>query len=415
MKRIQYIASIALASLLALNLSGCGENSEVLDADGRGIEIEGVSVTMEGMSSEANASTRAAQTQDGFSVNKEGTDPTYARPEARTGWEMNFTVYNSDNTNVYLDGSFTVVTNNISDSKWAPTEEKYFPNYTKPQAEVYIYHPAAKDTEVVTDQSDKDKLLSQDILFRAKGVIEVAHIPAVTVKHKRSMLNFVIKDVVIADINEVKVLISTTEYTPCKVSTETTGTGDIEYMLILPETTNVNPVVQIKTKSAATDYTIQTITYRQTINIIKNNSNDNLGSNKCYCFTLQGADLKISPVTVLNWASGESLPGEYIAVTAYPTFKGRPEDAGKTYYFYYDNKLTENGKPKLQEITFNQNAECTIKPDGRILTYIYKGDQVKIIENSTNKTPSLGENGKEVTIILNQMVIDLSSVMPTLE
>lgn len=402
MKRIQYIASIALASLLALNLSGCGENSEVLDADGRGIEIEGVSVTMEGMSSEANASTRAAQTQDGFSVNKEGTDPTYARPEARTGWEMNFTVYNSDNTNVYLDGSFTVVTNNISDSKWAPTEEKYFPNYTKPQAEVYIYHPAAKDTEVVTDQSDKDKLLSQDILFRAKGVIEVAHIPAVTVKHKRSMLNFVIKDVVIADINEVKVLISTTEYTPCKVSTETTGTGDIEYMLILPETTNVNPVVQIKTKSAATDYTIQTITYRQTINI-----NDNLGSNKCYCFTLQGADLKISPVTVLNWASGESLPGEYIAVTAYPTFKGRPEDAGKTYYFYYDNKLTENGKPKLQEITFNQNAECTIKPDGRILTYIYKGDQV----NSTNKTP-LGENGKEVTIILNQMVIDLSSVMP---
>lgn len=405
MKRIQYIASIALASLLALNLSGCGENSEVLDADGRGIEIEGVSVTMEGMSSEANASTRAAQTQDGFSVNKEGTDPTYARPEARTGWEMNFTVYNSDNTNVYLDGSFTVVTNNISDSKWAPTEEKYFPNYTKPQAEVYIYHPAAKDTEVVTDQSDKDKLLSQDILFRAKGVIEVAHIPAVTVKHKRSMLNFVIKDVVIADINEVKVLISTTEYTPCKVSTETTGTGDIEYMLILPETTNVNPVVQIKTKSAATDYTIQTITYRQTINI-----NDNLGSNKCYCFTLQGADLKISPVTVLNWASGESLPGEYIAVTAYPTFKGRPEDAGKTYYFYYDNKLTENGKPKLQEITFNQNAECTIKPDGRILTYIYKGDQVKIIENSTNKTP--GENGKEVTIILNQMVIDLSSVMP---
>lgn len=408
MKRIQYIASIALASLLALNLSGCGENSEVLDADGRGIEIEGVSVTMEGMSSEANASTRAAQTQDGFSVNKEGTDPTYARPEARTGWEMNFTVYNSDNTNVYLDGSFTVVTNNISDSKWAPTEEKYFPNYTKPQAEVYIYHPAAKDTEVVTDQSDKDKLLSQDILFRAKGVIEVAHIPAVTVKHKRSMLNFVIKDVVIADINEVKVLISTTEYTPCKVSTETTGTGDIEYMLILPETTNVNPVVQIKTKSAATDYTIQTITYRQTINI-----NDNLGSNKCYCFTLQGADLKISPVTVLNWASGESLPGEYIAVTAYPTFKGRPEDAGKTYYFYYDNKLTENGKPKLQEITFNQNAECTIKPDGRILTYIYKGDQVKSIENSTNKTPR--ENGKEVTIILNQMVIDLSSVMPTLK
>lgn len=410
MKRIQYIASIALASLLALNLSGCGENSEVLDADGRGIEIEGVSVTMEGMSSEANASTRAAQTQDGFSVNKEGTDPTYARPEARTGWKMDFTVYNSNNTNVYPDGSFTVVTNNISDSKWAPTEEKYFPNYTKPQAEVYIYHPADKDTEVATDQSDKGKLLSQDILFRAKGVIEVAHIPAVTVKHKRSMLNFVIKDVVIADINEVKVLISTTEYTPCKVSTETTGTGDIEYMLILPETTNVNPVVQIKTSSATTGNTIQTITYRQTINIIKNNSNDNLGSNKCYCFTLQGADLKISPVTVLNWASGESLPGEYIAVTAYPTFKGRPEDAGKTYYFYYDNKLTENGKPKLQEITFNQNAECTIKPDGRILTYIYKGDQV----NSTNKTP-LGENGKKVTIILNQMVIDLSSVMPTLE
>lgn len=405
MKQTQHItATLILASLLTLNLSGCSEKDEPINADAPGISIESITASMEGLDSNAGTTTRATQTKEGFSVNNEGTDPTYTRPEKRSGWKMDFTMYNGNSQ--YAAGSFTEATYSNSKWSWNTTGQKHFPNYKKPQAEAVIY-PTTKNANVATDQGNESKLLAQDILQMAKGAINVAHDITITVNHKHSMLDFVIKNVVRKDIDTVTVLVGGTTYTPYKITTATTDTDDIEYMLILPEGTGSNPVVEITTTSETT----QSITYKQTIGIIKGDIKK-LGSNNCYCFTLQGADLKISPVTVLNWATGKSLPGEYIAVTAYPTFKAEGY-ADQTFYFYYDSKLKENGKAKLQEIKFNKNAECTIKPDGRILTHIYTEEQVDDISGSTtgNKTPK--SNLKEGTgklsspVTLGTMVIDL--------
>lgn len=404
MKQIQQIATLALASLLALNLSGCSEKDEPAATDTeKGIAIESINAVMEGMESNNGGTVTRATTLTGFSVNTNA-DPTIAKPEERTDWKMDFTMYNNNpsSNNPYADGSFTT-TYNSSENKWKAPEGKYFPNYYKPQAKAIIYPQGWTDaTEIEKEQSTTTALLKQDILIKGKGPIDVAHNFTITVSHKHSMLDFVIADVVAEDIDEVTVWIGDKEYAPYKVPSVQ------EYMLILPEGTKEtknNPVVQIKTK-ANDDTGSSAITYKQTIKILQNET-ATLGSNNCYCFTLQGTDLKISPVTILNWATGESLPGEYIAVTAYPTFKAEGY-AGKTYYFYYDNKLTVGGKPKLQEITFNENAECTIKPDGRVLTHIYAKDQVDDIAGSEYKTPKESTTPLfDGTIILNEMVIDL--------
>nr|WP_302830687.1 hypothetical protein [uncultured Bacteroides sp.] len=408
MKQFQYIAALILASLLTPGFSGCSNQQDEImnkDNDEKGIAIESITTLMESMASNENAAaTRAAATKNGFSVNTNN-DPTFLSIADRTGWKMDFTLYYTmNNTDTkYDDGSFTGATHSNGEWGWN-NAQKYFPNYTKPKAEALIYPNGWTSTSTIA-QDQSNTLLAQDVLIKAKGTIDVAHEITIQVNHKHSMLDFVIKDVNKAEINEVKVSLdggTTFSYTPYKVTADATGTGDMEYMLILPENTKTNPVVQITTQSSATGIN-NTITYKQTIGIIK--SGNALGSNNCYCFTLQGEKLSISPVTILNWATGESLPGEYIAVTAYPTFKGRAQDVDKTYYFYYDNCLTEkdsdgNSKPKLQAITFNKNSECTIKPDGRILTHIGT-------ENDYNKLTALGE--KEVT--LGAMVIDLADVL----
>ena len=84
--------------------------------------------------------------------------------------------------------------------------------------------------------------------------------------------------------------------------------------------------------------------------------------------------MSLSPITIVDWTTGEPVTGEYVAVTAYPTFKGA---ANETWYLYYDNKLIEpdglgGTQPKLQAMTFNDEGECTVKPDGRVITHIFK-------------------------------------------
>lgn len=406
---MKQIATIALASLLTLQLAGCSEKNEPATTDTeRGIAIESISAVLQSMESNNGTTTRA--TQAGFSVNTND-DPTKALPHTRS-WKMDFTLYNG--TTVYNEGSFS--NQDCNATTWT-VSDKFFPNYKKPQAEALIYPTGWNNTTstIALNQSATGgtDLLAQDVLFRAKAAIEVAHKVTIEVQHQHSMLDFVIKNVIKSDITSVSVLVGTTEYKPYPVK-ETLISGslyDMEYMLILPQTTNVSPVVQIKTK-ADTGNNITAITYKQIIGIISGTKTE-LGSNKCYCFTLQGAELKISPVTVLNWATGASLPGEYIAVTAYPTFKAKGH-ANKTYYFYYDNKLKEGGKPKLQEIKFNENAECTIKPDGRILTHIYKPSDVEAIAGSSNMTPKASSTPTTTDIILSQMIIDLQSELPTI-
>ena len=195
----------------------------------------------------------------------------------------------------------------------------------------------------------------------------------VELQHQRAMLNFKFEDVVRDDIVEesVRVIVGGTNgeggtvYTPYSVRV----TDSLEYMLILPETTLKSTEILVTYSTKATD-THQKINYKQKVTL--DNTSGNLGSNNAYCFTLSGKNLAISPVTIVNWVTGEPVAGQYVAVTAYPTFKG---PANTTYYFYYDNKLTEdgtlNGTPKLQKIDFNRDGECTIKPDGRILTHIF--------------------------------------------
>lgn len=404
---MKQIATIALASLLTLQLAGCSEKDEPATTDTeRGIAIESISAIMQGMESNNGTTTRA--TQAGFSVNTSA-DPSNKAAHLRN-WKMDFTLYNGNA--VYPDGSFS--NQDCTADKWI-VSGKYFPNYKKPQAEALVYPNGWNNTSpnIAHDQSATGgtDLLAQDVLFRAKATIEVAHKVTIEVQHQHSMLDFVIKNVVRSEISSVVVFVGDVEYKPYPVK-ETAISGtlyDLEYMLILPQATDVSPVVQIKTK-ADTGNNITTITYKQTIGIISGSKTE-LGSNKCYCFTLQGAELKISPVTVLNWATGESLPGEYIAVTAYPTFKAEGH-ANETYYFYYDSKLKEGGKSKLQEIKFNENAECTIKPDGRILTHIYKPDDVEPIAGSKNMTPKAGSTPTTPNIVLSQMIIDLQSKLP---
>lgn len=397
MKRINYILLPALALLFAA--AACSEKEEIPTTEER-TPIEGIHPMMEGMASSSAEANSTRATLTGFSVNTIA-DPTKKSLADRgtTGWKMDLTLYNGSSN--YANGSFAGAS--YSNSKWEAPADKYFPNYKKPQAEVLLYPAAWNPTTstVATVQSTDALLLAQDVLAKAKGAIEVAHTPTITLNHKHSMLDFVIKDVA-GDVT-VTVELGSTPYTPYKVSAA--GAASLEYMLILPEDTQTNPVIKIVTNG---DDNQATITYQQTINITANGTTS-LGSNNCYCFTLQGAELKISPVTVLNWATGKSLPGEYIAVTAYPTFKAEGY-ANKTFYFYYDNKLKENNQAKLQEIKFNENAECTIKPDGRILTHIYKDSEVKTIDGGSNKTPDTSENRELGTpITLGKMVIELTS------
>lgn len=419
MKTMKY--TIAMVSFLSLVISGCSGQEEMIPAD-RGIEITGISLSMEGREShtEADTKTCTTKTPSDFSVNT-ANDPTFkGLSERSSSWKLTFNLYNpSSTTEKYTDGCFTIDAYNGS-ATLTLSPEKHFPNYKKPEAEAFLY-PSAWNLEsstIAINQTDAPEatagttLLSQDVLARLKAVIEVAHTPKVVFIHKHAMLNFVIKDVIADDIESVTVKVGNTDYTPYKVTAAATAKGttaatgtvaDQEYMLILPETTADNPVVIIKTH----DDNASSITYKQTIKIFTTESGKTtLGSNKCYCFTLQGAELKISPVTVLNWASGESIPGEYIAVTAYPTFKATGH-ANETFYFYYDNKLLDgSGKAKLQEIKFNENAECTIKPDGRILTHIFKAE-------NTNKEPT-EENKLGTPIILGQMIVDVTASIESL-
>lgn len=436
MKQFQHTATLILASFFALSFSSCGEQDEVMnhtENNEKGIAIESITATLQGMQSEAQGATTRADIprKEGFSVNREGIDPTYASIEDRgkDGWKMDFTLYNGNAR--YEDGSFTGAT--YSENKgtqpstwaWTWTGQKYFPHYKKPDAEAVLY-PAAgiSNPKIAKNQNTADNLLAQDILIKTKGAIDnppgLGHEITITVNHKHSMLDFVIKDVNREDIEEVKVSMdggSNFDYTPYKVTSEATGIGNIEYMLIVSEESKFNPVVQIITQKGTNN--TQSITYKQTIGILKTeNLTETLAANTCYCFTLQGADLQISPITILNWATGESLPGEYIAVTAYPTFKAKGYEK-QTFYFYYDSKLKEgtekDKKPKLQTITFNENAECTIKPDGRILTHIYTENQVDPIKGSENKTPKEGINGElSPHITLGEMVVDVEAAIKSI-
>lgn len=382
--------------------------------------VEGIALSLE--SSQATIETGTRATVSGYSINS-SVDPTKTAPELRTNWKLDFKLFyqSSGVTTEYLAGSFLGgIYDSATDKKyWRPvptggTDKWYFPNYFHPTANLLIYpDPAgvAYPAAVELDQSTSAALMAQDILFKNNEPVQIAHnmiyatsgssTRSISVNHQRSMLDFIVSDVVHADIASVTVVVGTgvtaKEYTPFQVKKTGTTTGNQEYLLILPETTSTAPVVKIKTmdNSAAG---ASPITYLFTVGTTA------FASNRCYYFTLQGNQVAFSPVTVTDWTTGQPVSGEYIAVTAYPTFKGTPNT---TIYLYYDNKLTEsNGaggtRPKLQAVTFNNEGECTFKPDGRVITHIgVVNDFSQLIDLSTTSS----------TIKLDKMYIDLTSIL----
>lgn len=407
MKRTFYILSTLLA--LSLAFAACSEKEDLVLED-KGTPVKGVALSMGEPMSAVGATTRA--TVSGYSVNTSA-DPTSINSTTGSvparggdGWELDFTLYNQSGGAKYDEGSFTGGVYISANEYWKndATDQLYFPNYLNPTADLLLY-PESATASVQVGQSTASLLLKQDILEKKEQVVRIAHEIIVTptndyiaLNHKRAILDFVIADIVPAhiakegDLYKVTVKVGSDTYTPYKVN-ETSSS--LEYLLILPEDTDVDPVVEIVT--VGTDIS-QPITYKKPLTII-NGGTSELGSNRCYYVTLLGNELELSPITVTDWTTGEPVSGEYVAVTAYPTFKG---PADETYYFYYDNRLeTETGAPKLQEISFNNEGECTIKPDGRIITHIFK---------DSPETPT-EENKLASPVTLGKMYIDLSATI----
>ena len=417
---IYIVMSIAAFAFMG---SACSETDDFqAGEETQTTPLEGIALSLESSQATIETGTRAAV--PGYSVNT-AADPTKVAPELRTGWKLDFTLSYLSGTahTVYPAGSFTGGIYDAAPDKgyWRPvptggTDKWYYPNYFHPKADLLIYPDpagAAYPAEVALDQSAPAVLLAQDILFKNGESVHIAHnmiyvansTKAISVNHQRSMLDFIVSDVVHADIASVTVVVGTgasaKEYVPCKVTYVGATSGNEEYMLILPETTNAPVVVKIKTKEN-TAAGAKPITYLFTIAT----GSAPLGSNKCFYFTLSGNLVSLSPVTVTDWTTGEPISGEYIAVTAYPTFKGI---ANTTYYLYYDNKLTESDgaggtRPKLQAVTFNDEGECTFKPDGRIITHIGT-------ENDFSKLLDLTTTNPVSTIKLDKMYIDLTDLL----
>lgn len=357
----------------------------------------------------AQATTRASVGGVTYAVNTSD-DPTYTHGAgfitARGSWELDFNLYNGnpDGGSLYLAASFTG--GEYSGGSWKPNPavQLLFPNYFRPEAEAWLY-PDTRDKAVEVNQSDRAVFLAQDLLIKTKGEMEeIEKKFVVELHHQRAMINFKFEDIVRADINEssVRVFVGGVEYTPYNVRT----TGTLEFMLILPETSTSSGMrIEYSTVGNALQ---QPIEYVQEVTL---NSSAALGSNNAYCFTLSGKEMRVSPVTIINWVTGEPVSGEYVAVTAYPTFKG-PKNS--VYYFYYDSKRTDDGTPTgnpvLQRINFNNDWECTIKPDGRIITHIFKTatpSQADWVEYELDDPVILGGYNKKMYIDLTDIIDDL--------
>ncbi len=409
MKHNIYIA-VGLFNLVLL-MGACSEK-DIDSGNDSETRIEGIKLSMETIGTELSTTTKATVGEINYVVNT-ASDPTSKNSSlggtidsrGALGWKLDLTLYNGNVSTAYDKGSFTGGEYVTVDKYWRPLTDKYYPNYKKPWAELYLY-PNTVNAAIDTDQSTAAKLLNQDILYKSKGQIStIAHITSILLDHKRTMLDFIIKDIVFSDIASVTVLVGGDVYTPYQAkSTETStgsGIGSLEYLLILPEGTTTNPVVKIVTKPNPTTGA-SSVNYTQNVGLI---SSGTLGSNNCYCFTMQGNLLSLSPITIVDWTTGEPITGQYVAVTAYPTFKGA---ANETWYLYFDNKLKESDglTAKLQAITFNDEGECTTKPDGRVITHLFKS---KPTDLDLSSNIFMDTNKLITPVSLDKMYIDLTS------
>lgn len=354
----------SITKLFGLFLTGslffaCSEKTPVEELEDTK-SWKGLVVEMENRTIDGEDLTRA--TSD-FVVNT-ANDPTLdaTRITGGLGWTLDVTVYDKDDT------PYAPATANwsYSGTYWVPDHEIYLPSYVKPHVDAVMSAPAPDwNGTIAADQSTANKLLSQDRLEQNGSAYTMtpAHMVKITMRHRYSMLDFILSGVDLDDITpgSVKVIIGSNEYTPYQVG----STG--EFLLIMPLGKS-NPKVTLTTLSGTP--------YSAEINI------SSTVRNTCYCVKLRGLELLLSSVTVIDWTTGEALAGQYTAPSTYPTFRGTPN---QTVTLYYDNGLS-------QAITFNARGEVTEKPLGRTIIQI----------DSQVLTPP---------VILDQMYIDLRPYM----
>ena len=357
MKKINRIWILFLASGLFFS---CSQEDNV-QPENEDIKVESFTAELGDRNMESPTNTRAITD---FAVNKTNQDPTrdITRLTGIGNWTLDIKVFDINGL-PYTPGNATCQYNS---GYWVPATDMYLPHYRTPKVEVILYPSTWNPTSSVPDldQGDANKLLAQDILVEngAPYTIIPSHTPTIQLRHKHSMLDFILSNVDINDIADVKVAVGNNIYTPYKV----TGNNNQEYLAILPVGTS-NPQVRITTNAGAK--------YTQTISI------NNSAINNCYCVKLIGLELLLSSVTVIDWTYGTALEGQYTTVASYPTFRGQ---ANATVTLHFINGLS-------QDITFNERGESTVKPLGRTITQI---------NDLVLTTP----------IILNEMYVDLSNI-----
>ncbi|MCD8184922.1 MAG: hypothetical protein LUD68_00220, partial [Rikenellaceae bacterium] len=323
-------------ALALLGLCACSEETSIRE-NSEPVELETVELYMAGRDTETRAATRAVSD---FAVNS-ANDPTsdITRLSGEENWTLTVRFYDYANT-LYTPASGTW---SWSADRWvnASGATLYFPSYFRPRVEASLY-PVSENETIETDQSTAANLLNQDILVEVQDnyYITPAHIPTIELRHKHSMVDFILDGANPDDIAALTVTAGGLTYQPYQVAAIPN-----EYLVILPEGTS-DPVVNLVTNEGAR--------YQSTVDITGS------ARNHCYCVRLTGLELLLSSVTVINWTTGTALSGQYTTPSSYPTFRGAPE---ATATLTYDNGLT-------QDITFNERGEATAKPLGRTIVAI---------------------------------------------
>ncbi len=352
------------AAFLVLGLWACSDNDSATDpvTTQENVRIDGISAQIEGH--EETVSTRAVSE---YIVNKKDEDPTVLPlPSGREDWLLDVQIYDGNVPYPYGKGTLEYVAAN---TRWQTMtgDSIFFPNYLTQQIACRLYPPGF--TAIALDQNDSngDLLVTQDVLIQNGDNtvrIDPSHEPVIRMKHAHSMFDLRLMNVDETRISSIKLEVDGTEYTPYKTSRSTP-----EYLLIVPVGSS-GPLIRVVTTDGAQ--------YEQTVEM-----EDTTLVNTCYCFTLIGLELTLSPITVVDWVTGEAMYAQYTAVTAYPTFRG---PAGEECTLFFDNDLS-------QTITFNDRGEATVKPAGRTLVRIVVGGRV----NTLNPP-----------IVLRNMIIDLT-------
>ncbi|MCD8080700.1 MAG: hypothetical protein LUF04_09935 [Bacteroides sp.] len=357
---------IAAWAFLLLGMGACSENEQTAspqDAQ-ENVRVDGITARLYGRDASASTSTRADG--DDYVVNKNADPTSPDMPFGREKWLLDVQIYDGNDPYQYGSATMHYV---AADYRWETlvSDSIFFPNYLTQQVACQLYDPAF--TEIVKDQRDAtgEILFAQDVLIQnGDSTVRVvpSHAPVIYVKHAHSMFDFRLMNVDKTRISSISLEVDGDVYYP--YDTQQTVP---EYLVIVPVGSS-EPLIKVVTTDGAQ--------YEQTVEM-----EGNTEVNMCYCFTLHGLELTLSPITVVDWVTGEALYAQYTAVTAYPTFYG---PAGVTCTLFFDNGLS-------QEITFNDRGEATVKPAGRTI--------IRLVVNGK-------ENVLSPPVVLTNMIIDLT-------